>query len=168
MHGQPGKKLLFMGGEIAQRSEWSHERSIDWHLLDAPAHAGIARLVADLNRLHGSVPALHELDCDPAGFEWIDTADAESSVISFLRRSRSGEPVLCAFNFTPIPRASYRIGVPQAGRWEEILNTDAADYGGSGMGNLGGRDAEASPLHGRPCSVELVVPPLGAVFLRPR
>jgi 1,4-alpha-glucan branching enzyme len=167
MHAQPGKKLLFMGGEIAQRAEWSHEKSIDWHLLEWQPHAGMQRLVGDLNRLHREEPALHELDCDPSGFEWVDTSDADSSVLSFLRLSRDREPVLCVFNFTPIARPDYRVGVPQAGRWEELLNTDATDYGGSGVGNLGAREAHVAPFHGRPCSIELNLPPLGALLLRP-
>jgi 1,4-alpha-glucan branching enzyme len=169
MHATPGKKLLFMGGEIGQWSEWNHDRSLHWHLSQYPPHAGVSRLVADLNRLHAAEPALHELDCEPAGFEWVDANDATQSVLVFLRRSRTrSEVVLAAFNFTPVPRRGYRAGVPHAGRWEEILNTDATDYGGSGQGNMGGVDAEPVPAHGRSHSIVLSLPPLGALFLRGR
>ncbi len=164
---QPGKKLLFMGSELGQWDEWSHESSVAWHLGDHGPHQGIARLVGDLNRLYRGAPALHQLDCDPAGFEWIDASDAESSVLSFLRRGRDGdERFVAVFNFTPVPRHAYRIGVPGGGRWAEVLNTDSADYGGSGQGNLGGVDASPTPLHGRSHSVALTLPPLGMVLLR--
>jgi 1,4-alpha-glucan branching enzyme len=168
MWAQPGKKLLFMGGEFAQRSEWSHERSLDWHLLEEAPHAGVARLVADLNGLYRREPALHEADGDSAGFEWVDANDAEQCVLTFLRRGRSHErEVLCALNFTPVVRHEYRVGVPHPGRWREILNTDATCYGGSGVGNLGGSDAEETPWHGRPASLRITLPPLGAVFFSP-
>jgi 1,4-alpha-glucan branching enzyme len=164
---QPAKKLLFMGGELAQWHEWSHEASLDWHLLDHDRHRGVSRLIGDLNRLYRAEPALHQLDCDPAGFEWIDTSDAESSVLSFLRRGRDGEGLLvAAFNFTPVPRHSYRLGVPRGGRWAEVLNTDAPEYGGSGQGNLGGLDATPTPLHGRSHSLTMTIPPLGMVVFR--
>ncbi|HVE11749.1 MAG TPA: 1,4-alpha-glucan branching protein GlgB [Elusimicrobiota bacterium] len=166
MWAQPGKKLLFMGGEFGQRDEWSHEKSLDWHLLEYAPHQGISRLVRDLNALYRRVPALHELDCEPAGFEWVDASDAGASVLAFLRKG-SGAPVLAAFNFTPVPRQGYRLGVPSGGAWRELLNTDAADYGGSGVGNLGRVRADAEAWHGRPFSVALNLPPLGAVFLRP-
>jgi 1,4-alpha-glucan branching enzyme len=164
---QPGKKLLFMGGELAQRTEWDHERSLDWHLLEHPPHAGVHRLVSDLARLYRERPALHELDCDPAGFEWVDAGDAAASVLSFLRKAgRPGEPpILVVCNFTPVPREGYRVGVPTGGTWRELVNTDAETYGGSGWGNLGGVEAEAVPAHGRPFSVPLTLPPLACVYL---
>jgi len=165
-YAQPGKKLLFMGGEVGQRREWDHEGSVDWHLLAHPHHAGIQRWVRDLNRLYRSEPALHELDCQPGGFEWIDPDDRESSVLSFLRRSRGGRQVAVVCNFTPVPRQGYRVGVPEPGRWEEVLNSDAREYGGSGWGNFGGVQAEPLPRHGRPYSLQLVLPPLAVVFLR--
>ena len=165
---QPGKKLLFMGGEFGQGREWDHDGSLDWHLLDIPWHAGVRQYVSDLNRVYREVPALHRLDVDPAGFEWVDCNDTQQSIISFLRKSGSGEPpVLAVFNFTPVPRPGYRLGVPCGGYWREILNSDAADYGGSGMGNLGGVRAEPVPAHNRSHSVVLTLPPLGALFLRP-
>jgi 1,4-alpha-glucan branching enzyme len=166
MFGSPGKKLLFMGVEVAQEREWDHDSSVDWHLAELPDHAGVGRWLADLNRLYREEPALHRMDFDQAGFEWVDANDADQSVLSFLRLD--GERVLlAAFNFTPVPRHGYRMGVPRGGRWEEVLNGDAADYGGSGQGNLGGVEAEPEPWHGRPWSVELTLPPLAAVFLRP-
>ena len=164
---QPGKKLLFMGGEIAQWGEWSHEAELDWSLLSEPRHEGIRRLVADLAALHRDVPALHELDHDAAGFEWIDASDRAASVLSFIRKDRDGRPVLFVANFTPVPRHRYRIGVPFGGRWRELLDTDAEVYGGSGQGNYGGVEADEVAMHGRRRSLALVLPPLGAVFLTP-
>jgi len=162
---QPGKKLLFMGGELGQAQEWSHERSLDWHLLDDPAHAGIARWVTDLNRLMRAEPALHARDFEPGGFEWVDCNDAEGSVVALLRRGREGDPdVLAVLNFTPLPRPGYRVGVPRGGFWREALNSDAAEYGGAGWGNLGGRWAGHPGAHGRPYALDLTLPPLGAVF----
>jgi 1,4-alpha-glucan branching enzyme len=167
MTAQPGKKLLFMGGEFGQGQEWSHERSLDWHLLDLPPHEGILRCVRDLNRLYASEPALHELDCDPAGFEWVDANDAEQSALSFLRKARApGEMILIALNFTPVPRHNYRLGVPEGGFWREVMNTDAGDYGGSRQGNLGGADAAPVACHGRPWCLTVTLPPLGAVFFK--
>jgi 1,4-alpha-glucan branching enzyme len=164
---QPGKKLLFMGSELAQWREWNHDSALDWRLLDDPSHAGIARWVEDLNRLYLREPALHELDCEPEGFEWIDGSDADHSVVSFLRRGRTaGEPVVAVFNFTPVPREGYGIGVPVPGFWRELLNSDAVEYGGSGVGNLGGVNAAPTPLHGRPCSLGLTLPPLAVLFLQ--
>ena len=164
---QPGKKLLFMGGELAQWREWSHESSLDWHLLDDPAHAGVARWIGDLNRVYRDEPALHELDCDPAGFEWVDASDAAQSVLAYLRRGTSTDDwLLCAFNFTPVPRPNYRLGVPRSGRWTEILNSDSADYGGTGQGNFGGVDASPTPLHGRSHAITVTIPPLGMVVLK--
>jgi 1,4-alpha-glucan branching enzyme len=165
MTASPGKKLLFMGGEIAQGREWSHEASLDWHLLESPLHAGVSRWTADLNALYRSVPALHEQDCDAAGFEWVDLHDAENSVLAFLRRAKDGSAVLVAANFTPIPRHGYRLGVPSGGMWREVANSDASDYGGSGVGNLGAIEAEESESHGRPWSLSLTLPPLGIVML---
>jgi 1,4-alpha-glucan branching enzyme len=164
MYAQPGKKLLFMGGEFAQRREWAHDASLDWNLLDAPAHAGVQRWVSDLNQIYRTQPALHELDCDPNGFEWIDCDDAESSVVSVLRKGRGPSLVIVVCNFTPVPRHGYRIGSPRGGYWREILNSDAAEYGGNGMGNGGGAEAEAQPMHGRPCSLALTLPPLSVLF----
>ncbi len=163
----PGKKLLFMGAEIAQRAEWSHESSVEWHLLEHAPHQGVQRLVRDLNALMRAAPALHELDCEPAGFEWIDANDSDNSVLTWLRKGREGgDVVVVACNFTPVPRYTYRVGVPRAGRWREVLNTDAAEYGGGGLGNLGGVDAEAVPFHGRAQSLRLLLPPLAVVALR--
>ena len=165
MYAQPAKKLLFMGGEFGQRQEWAHDRSLEWHLLDSGSHAGLQRWVADLNRFYRSEPALYELDSHPSGFEWIDCTDAESSVVSLIRKGRSTETiVLVACNFTPVARPNYRIGVPRGGWWREVLNSDATDYGGSGWGHLGGVEAVPIPLHGRPYSLTLTLPPLAAVF----
>jgi 1,4-alpha-glucan branching enzyme len=166
MYAQPGKKLLFMGGEFGQWREWNHESSLDWHLLRHPAHAGLRRWVEDLNRLYRAEPALHELDCNPAGFEWVDCTDWESSVLSFLRKGAAGDAVLVVCNFTPVPRSGYRVGVPHGGFWRELLNGDAGDYGGGGMGNLGGVAAEAERFHGRPWSIRLTLPPLAVLFLK--
>jgi 1,4-alpha-glucan branching enzyme len=153
MWTHPGKKLLFMGGEFAQEREWNHDQSLDWHLLDDPMHAGVQSLVRDLNRLYRTEPALHELDCDAAGFEWIDGGDAENSVFVYLRRARSdARSILVACNMTPLVRHSYRIGVPAAGAWREILNTDAEPFGGSGVLN-GPMEAEPTGWHGRPFSL---------------
>ena len=163
----PGKKLLFMGDEFAQRSEWNHDRSLEWHLLQYEPHKGIARWVERLNRVYRSEAALHERDCEPAGFEWVDASDADNSVVSFLRKGVSeDDQVLCVFNFTPVPRPNYRVGVPAGGRWAELADSDAADVGGSGATLGGGVKAEKEPWHGRPFSVNLQLPPLGAVFLK--
>jgi 1,4-alpha-glucan branching enzyme len=167
MFAQPGKKLLFMGNELGQPSEWDHEASLPWHLLEDARHAGIRRLVEDLNRLYRREPALHRHDVDPGGFRWVDCHDADASVLAFLRLGDAAQDVvLCAFNFTPVPRPGYVLGVPQAGRWEEILNTDAEVYGGSGKGNLGGLRTQPAPAQGFPHSLELMLPPLAAVFLK--
>jgi 1,4-alpha-glucan branching enzyme len=173
LHAQPGKKLLFMGGELGQLREWSHDRSLDWHLLEgAPEHRGLQRWVADLNRLYRDEPALHRLDCAPEGFEWIDGSDAENSVVALLRRSEGedgAQPVIAVLHFTPLARESYRIGVPGGGRWRVLLNSDAAEYGGSGVApdfDGGGLEAVPLPLHGRTHSLALTLPPLGALFLQ--
>jgi 1,4-alpha-glucan branching enzyme len=167
MYGQPGKKLLFMGGEFAQWSEWYHESSLDWHLLKWGPHAGMLRWVEDLNRFYTAELALHELDLNASGFGWVVANDSDQSVLIFQRRGKTtGSTVLVACNFTPVPRENYRVGVPWGGFWKEVLNSDAADYGGSGMGNDGGVWAGADPSHGRPHSLNLTLPPLAAVFLR--
>ena len=166
MYGQPGKKLLFMGGEFGQWSEWYHEASLDWHLLDEPRHAALQRWVEDLNRVYRQEAALFTQDFTPAGFEWIDCNDVMQSVITFLRKGREGELVLVACNFTPVPRYNYRVGVPTGGFWQEILNSDAVEYGGSGHGNLGGLEAAPIPCHGRLHSLNLTLPPLGVVFFK--
>jgi len=166
MWGHPGKKLLFMGGEFAQRREWNHDASLDWHLLDELSHRGVQNLVRDLNRSYADWPALHRLDCEPAGFEWIVADDAEQSVFAFLRRGREDDPpVLVVSNFTPVPRHDYRIGVPRSGHWRELMNTDAAVYGGSNLGNAGGVDTESRACHGQDQSVSLTLPPLSTLFL---
>jgi 1,4-alpha-glucan branching enzyme len=165
---QPGKKLLFMGSEFGQRREWDHERGLDWDLLGRPEHAGVQRWVTDLNHLYRSEPALHELDVEPDGFEWVQIDQADISVLSFLRRSRSGHPVLVVCNFTPVPRPNLLVGVPVGGFWRDLLNSDAEAYGGSGQGNLGGLEAQPVPWHGRfPQTLNLTAPPLGCVFLSP-
>jgi 1,4-alpha-glucan branching enzyme len=166
MCAQPGKKLLFMGGEIAQGSEWQHDQSLDWLALNDPRHAGMQRWVKDLTWFYRNEPALHELDCDPAGFEWIDCRDAESSVVILLRKNRRQDRfVLVACNFTPVPRLNYRIGAPVGGMWRESLNSDAKDYGGSGIGNMGEVEAAPVPCHGQRFSLPLILPPLATVFL---
>ncbi|CAN5252567.1 1,4-alpha-glucan branching protein GlgB [soil metagenome] len=165
MYAHPGKKLLFMGNEIAQEREWNHDRSLDWHLLDDDLHRGVQRVVRDMNHLYRELPALHELDCEPAGFEWIDTNDSQQSVLSFLRKDRAGErPVIAVCNFTPVPRAAYRIGVPAPGFYRELVNTDAEVYGGSGIGNFGGVEATPEPWHGRTHSILITAPPLATVL----
>jgi 1,4-alpha-glucan branching enzyme len=167
MWGHPGKKLLFMGGEFGQRSEWQHDSSLDWHVLQYPLHAGMQRWVRELNRFYASAAALYSLDFHWDGFEWIDSNDNESSVIAFLRKSASAEMVLVVCNFTPLVRADYRVGVPRGGYWRERLNSDAVEYGGSGSGNLGGLEAAPLPAHGRFHSLALRLPPLGVLFLTP-
>ena len=166
-YGLPGKKLLFMGAELAQRREWGHDRGLDWDLLDQPAHAGILRWVADLNALYRNETALYQLDADPAGFEWVQIHDADISLLSFLRWGRDGRPVVVVCNFTPVPRHNLLVGVPEGGFWTELLNSDAEVYGGSGQGNLGGVEAQPVPWHERPQALSLTAPPLGCVFLAP-
>jgi 1,4-alpha-glucan branching enzyme len=165
MYAQPGKKLLFMGGEFGQWWEWNHEASLDWHLLEGAPHAGLQHWVMDLNALYRRTPALHTGDCTPGGFAWIDCNDTESSVVSFLRQDQATQaPLLVVCNFTPVPRLNYRVGVPCGGTWHEVLNSDARDYGGSGHGNLGAVEAAPVPYHGRPYSLMLTLPPLAIVF----
>ncbi len=169
MWSQPGKKLLFMGGEFGQGREWCHERSLDWHLLDLDAHQGVRNWVRDLNRLLVDHPALHARDFDPAGFEWVDCKDVDASILAFLRKGTKPEDdLLVVLNFTPVPRGNYRVGVPRGGFWEEVLNGDARTYGGSGWGNLGGVESTPVSAHGRLHSLVITLPPLAAVFLRPR
>jgi 1,4-alpha-glucan branching enzyme len=168
MYAEPGKKLLFMGAEIGAWHEWSHERSLDWHLCDHAPHRGIQRLVEDLNRLYRREPALHALDADPRGFTWLEAGDHDQSVLAFARTAAADEPqVVAVCNFTPVPREGYRIGVDRAGDWIELFNSDATLYGGSGMGNLGQAPTEPIASHGRAQSLSLVLPPLAAVLLRP-
>ena len=164
----PGKKLLFMGGEFAQTTEWQHEQSLEWHLLEYAPHQGVQRWVRDLNALYRATPALYERDFSAEGFEWIDCDNADDSVIVYLRRGTDPrDVVLVACNFTPVPREHYRIGVPFGGKWIERLNSDAPEYGGSGIGNLGGTDATEQALHGRPYSIALRLPPLALLVLTP-
>ncbi|HTY64414.1 MAG TPA: 1,4-alpha-glucan branching protein GlgB [Acidobacteriota bacterium] len=168
MYAQPGKKLLFMGAEIGQWREWDHNRSLDWSLLEHDRHRGLLRWVEDINRVYRNEAAMH-LDCDPAGFEWIDGGDADNSVICFLRKSANpGEEILIVCNFTPVPRTGYRVGVPESGYWKELLNSDAEVYWGSGMGNSGGVWADAVPFRDRPCSLGLLLPPLAVCFFQKR
>jgi 1,4-alpha-glucan branching enzyme len=163
---QPGKKLLFMGAEIAQRHEWQHEGELDWGLLEVPSHEGMLSLVSDLNHLHRTVPALHELDVDPRGFLWAQPNDADAGLLSFIRLSASGEPVLVVCNFTPVVRTNVLAGVPRDGFWIELLNSDAVEYGGSGVGNLGGVHSHPLPNHGMEHTLTLTVPPLACLYLR--
>ena len=168
MWAHPGKKLLFMGCEFAQEQEWSHDRSLDWHLLEDPQHEGVRQLVSDLNRVYKDERALWDVDFEPSGFAWLEPNDAANNVVSFLRRSENDAEVLvAACNFSPVPRHNYRMGLPRGGRWREAVNTDADVYGGSGVGNFGGVDAENVPWHGQPFSAELQLPPLGVVWLVP-
>jgi len=169
LYGHAGKKLLFMGGEFGQRAEWNYDTSLEWHLLEFESHRGLQRLVADLNRLYTAEPPLHEVDFDWRGFEWLDCNDADSSVLSFVRRAKDAEDFLVVVaNFTPVVRENYRVGVPGAGFYREVMNTDAAVYGGSNVGNLGGVEAEPVPWLGHSYSLNLRLPPLGALFLKLR
>jgi 1,4-alpha-glucan branching enzyme len=167
MWGHPGKKLLFMGGEFAQEREWNHDRELDWPSLDDPAHAGIQRLARDLNRLYAAEPALHRCDCEPSGFSWMVGDDRSNSVFAFLRLApNQAPPVLVVSNMTPVPRRSYRTGVPRGGGWREIFNSDSGYYGGSNVGNEGRVETALIAAHGQPQSLELVLPPLSTIFLR--
>jgi 1,4-alpha-glucan branching enzyme len=168
MWAHPGKKLLFMGGELAQEAEWSHERSLDWHLLDDPMHAGVQALVRELNAAYRAEPALFELDASPEGFVWLEASDAANNVLAFARHGSSeARPVVCACNFSPVPREGYRVGLPAPGHWTEILNSDDARYGGSGAGNRRGVVAEEEPWHRQEWSAPLTLPPLAVVWLVP-
>ncbi len=166
MFGHPGKKLLFMGCEFAQEREWNHDQSLDWHLLEKPLHQGVQRLVADLNRVYRDTKALHELDFEHQGFEWIDWQDADSSVLSWIRRAKNGDFVVCISNFTPLVRHAYRIGVPEEGSYSVILNTDDEVYGGSGVGNVEAVQSEKIEAHGRGQSLQLDLAPLATMMLR--
>jgi len=167
MWAHPGKKLLFMGGEFGQRREWAHEGELEWQVAQLPEHAGVQRWVADLNRFYRGEPALWQLDFAQQGFEWIEANDAGHSTLAFLRKPRAGGPVLVAVcNLTPVPRQNYALGVPRAGRWTEVLNSDAKIYGGTGWGNLGGLEASPVGAQGRPFSLTLTLPPLATVYLR--
>jgi 1,4-alpha-glucan branching enzyme len=166
MFTHPGKKLLFMGCEFAQEREWNHDAGLDWHLLSDRDHSGAQALVRDLNAIYRALPALHEHDCEPQGFEWIDASDHERSVIAYLRRGREPDSIaVVVCNFTPAPRPNYRIGVPLPGFYAERLNTDSAFYGGSNVGNGGGVMADPQGWHGRPHSIDLTLPPLGTLIL---
>ncbi len=168
MWTHPGKKLLFMGQEFGQWNEWSETRSIDWHLLQYENHAALQRLVRDLNKLYSSEKSLYQLDTNPNGFEWIDFYDADNSILAYIRKSKEGEFVVVALNFTPVPRENYRIGVPKEGFYEEIFNSDSSIYGGSNIGNMGGKMADRVPFHGRPYSIEINLPPLGGLIFKIR
>jgi 1,4-alpha-glucan branching enzyme len=166
MFTHPGKKLLFMGAEFAQVNEWSHEKSLDWHLLDHPLHQGAQHLVRDLNRLYREVKALHRRDSEPEGFQWLKSDDAEKSVLAYARfGSEEDAPAITLCNFTPLPRQGYRIGAPKSGRWREALNTDARIYGGSNLGNQGQVTTDGTPYDGFPDSMTLTLPPLATVVL---
>ncbi|HET8700193.1 MAG TPA: alpha amylase C-terminal domain-containing protein, partial [Nitrococcus sp.] len=168
MWAHPGKKLLFMGGELGQAREWSHDTSLDWPLLERPLNQRLRRWLQDLNRCYREEPALYQIDFEPGGFQWIDAQDWEKSVISFVRRGRDpADCLLVVCNFTPVERTNYRVGVPCGGWWREILNSDAELYGGSGWGNLGGLEAAPVPQHGQYHSLPLTLPPLGVVYLKP-
>jgi 1,4-alpha-glucan branching enzyme len=165
MWAHPGKQLLFMGSEFGQPSEWSEQRGLDWWILDQPAHQGVHRMIGQLNRVYRDNPPLWALDHAPSGLQWI-TNEPEHNVIAFLRRTDDGQEVACIVNFGGNPVGPYRIGLPTSGRWEEILNTDATQFGGSGVGNLGSVEAEDLQWHGLPASVELTLPPLATLWLR--
>jgi 1,4-alpha-glucan branching enzyme len=167
MYGEPGKKILFMGAELGQWQEWNHDHSLQWDLLQYDPHKGLQRYVKDLNRVYVSEPALYEIDFEPAGFEWIDFRDANSNIVSFIRRGKASDQVLIfVFNFTPVPRVNYRVGAPYQGFYKELINSDAALYGGSNLGLSGGVVAEHLPWHGQPYSLSLTLPPLGMLLLK--
>jgi 1,4-alpha-glucan branching enzyme len=166
MWGHPGKKLLFMGGEFGQEREWNHDHSLDWHLLEDPLHRGVKDLVRDLNRAYRDLPALHERDCEAGGFQWLVSDDADNSVIAWARFGADpGRVAIVISNFTPVPRAGYHLGVPLPGHYREVVNTDAALYGGSNVGNMGGVTAVAEEAHGRPQSIFVTLPPLATIIL---
>jgi len=168
MWTQPGKKLLFMGGEIGQDWEWDHDRQVDWPALEHPLHRGVQRLIGDLNRVYATEVALHQLDCDSAGFRWIIGDDRDNSVFAYYRNGYEGTPpIIVVCNFTPVPRLRYRIGSPRSGGWREILNTDAEIYGGSNLGNAGAVYTEPIPAHGHAQSLSLTLPPLAMLMLKP-
>jgi len=168
MWAHPGKQMLFMGGEFAQSNEWNHARSLDWHLLDFEEHRGVQRLVRDLNRRYREQAALWEVDFDSSGFQWIDANNSDDNVFAFLRWDRDRRSCLaCVANLAPVVRQDFRLGLPRGGRWAEVLNTDAALYGGANVGNAGAVQAELRPWHGQPFSAGLTLPPLAVVWLVP-
>jgi 1,4-alpha-glucan branching enzyme len=165
----PGKNLLFMGGEIGQFSEWNHDTSIDWHLIDHPLHDGLRRMVKDLNEMYKDEPALHEIDFSPEGFQWIDCTDWEKSIISFIRKSSDpAQKLVIVANFTPRVYEDYRVGLPDFGFWKEIFNSDADYYCGSNTGNYGGVQTHPASMHGFGQSASLTLPPLGMIILKHR
>jgi 1,4-alpha-glucan branching enzyme len=165
MWAHPGKKLLFMGSEWGQRTEWNADGALDWDALDDGGHAGLQQLIKDLNALYRGIPALHTRDCRVDGFEWIDGAAEQASVYAWLRKGEEADaPVIAVFNFSGVEQAGWRLGVPRAGRWKEIFNSNATIYGGSGHGNLGGVNSEPAPCHGRPDSITLTLPPLTGLY----
>nr|MBU1328678.1 1,4-alpha-glucan branching protein GlgB [Candidatus Omnitrophota bacterium] len=167
MYGHPGKKLLFMGQEFGQRSEWDHDRSLDWYLLEHPKHQQLQRWLKELNYMYKTELAMHENDFDGQGFEWMDCQDWERGILSFMRRAKSSaSPILVVCNFTPVPRTNYKIGIPLGGYWKEVLNSDAKEYGGSGYGNMGGTEAAPLPSQGKFYSLSLVIPPLAILFFK--
>jgi 1,4-alpha-glucan branching enzyme len=169
MWAYPGKKLLFMGQEFGQYAEWDFHKALDWPLTEFERHRGLSDCVRELNALYRSEPALHARDCEAEGFRWIVVDDALQSVFAWMRTGGPADPPVVAIcNFTSVPRKSYRVGLPQAGTWREIMNTDAGIYGGSGMGNLGQVTATAEPSHGFPASATLTLPPLGVLYLKPQ
>jgi 1,4-alpha-glucan branching enzyme len=169
MWAHPGKQLLFMGQEFAQEQEWSHERSLDWHLLERPEHAGIQSLIRDLNRVYKATPALWEVDFEGRGFRWLEPNDADQNIVAFARAGKDPDRdvLVCAMNLSPVPRHGWRVGLSRPGRWREALNTDASLYGGSDVGSLGGVEAEDVPWHGQGWSAEIDLPPLGVVWFVP-
>jgi 1,4-alpha-glucan branching enzyme len=168
MYSHPGKKLMFMGAEFGQGREWSHDRSLDWHLLERPLHKGLRQFVMDLNHVYSSQPAMHELDNEPSGFQWLDCNDSDNSVVSLVRRAKDPNDFLIAIvNFTPVPREGYAFGAPTPGRYVELMNSDAALYGGGNVGNSGIVTTDPIASHGFPQSLRLSLPPLGFLLLRP-
>jgi 1,4-alpha-glucan branching enzyme len=167
MWAHPGKQLLFMGGELAQPSEWNHDASLEWHLLEHLEHRGVQDLIRCLNRTYADRPALWERDATPDGFSWIDASDVDGNVLSFVRRSAGDDVLVCVANLSPVPRHAYRVGLPVGDRWVEVLNSDANDFGGSGVGNAGAVHAVDHPWHGQPFSAEMTLPPLGVLWLIP-
>jgi 1,4-alpha-glucan branching enzyme len=165
MFAQPGKKLLFMGGEFGQWAEWNHDKSLDWHLLEYASHKGLQCWLKSLNHLYVNEPALHENEFSPEGFEWIDCSDSQQCVLVLMRKGFD-EKIIVALNFTPVPRHDYRIGVPCEGAWKEILNSDAEEFGGGGIGSLQSVQSESIAWHGKPFSINLVLPPLAVIFLK--
>jgi 1,4-alpha-glucan branching enzyme len=169
MYGQPGKKLIFMGGEIAQWNEWRHDHGLDWHLVETGPfvhyHQGVQQWLADLNRFYANEPALYELDCESGGFEWVDAHDAEHSILVFLRKGATTDSLIVVVcNFTPVPRPNHPVAVPRGGEWRQVLNSDAAIYGGSGTSTVESVEATTPGLHGRPCQINIVLPALSVVF----